>query len=252
MPTIENLLHRRTDLSTFLVHFTRDSETPPAAARDNLLSILGSRRLEARNTFGMAKELAERFPEVKATQNTVCFTEAPLEHAWMICEDIDGRRIRFNGYGLAFTKAFARRRGVNPVWYLDITPGHRWLTNPIEQLRSDAVQAATPAEATDPAALAMSPVLELTPFIDQTGNPAGTPKEFWWEREWRHVGDLEFTAADLVVVFAPGQEHAIIQESMSGYRGCKAAMPSLVDARWGLERMIAALAGVSEPGPFPQ
>jgi len=25
-----------------------------------------------------------------------------------------------------------------------------------------------------------------------------------------------------------------------------------VDAQWGLERMIAALADVSEPGPFPQ
>ena len=53
MPTIESLLHRRTDLSTFLVHFTRDTPTPSAAARDNLLSILGSQRLEARNTYGM-------------------------------------------------------------------------------------------------------------------------------------------------------------------------------------------------------
>lgn len=111
MPTIENLLNRRTDLSTFLVHFTRDTQTPSAAARDNLMNILWSQRLEARNTYGMAKELAERFPEVAATQNTVCFTETPLEHAWMMCADIEGRSIQFNGYGLAFTKAFARLRG---------------------------------------------------------------------------------------------------------------------------------------------
>lgn len=30
MTAIESLLHRRTDLSTFLVHFTRDTEMPPA------------------------------------------------------------------------------------------------------------------------------------------------------------------------------------------------------------------------------
>jgi hypothetical protein len=28
--SIEDLLHRRTDLSTFLVHFTRDTDTPPS------------------------------------------------------------------------------------------------------------------------------------------------------------------------------------------------------------------------------
>ena len=54
MPTIENLLNRRTDLSTFLVHLTRDTQTPSATARDNLLSILWSQRLEARSTYGMA------------------------------------------------------------------------------------------------------------------------------------------------------------------------------------------------------
>jgi hypothetical protein len=44
MATIEELLHRRTDLSTFLVHFTRDYGTPEVPARENLLSILLGRR----------------------------------------------------------------------------------------------------------------------------------------------------------------------------------------------------------------
>jgi hypothetical protein len=254
VPTIESLLHRRTDLSTFLVHFTRDTQMPPVAARDNLLSILRSQRLEAKNTFGMARDLAVKFPEVAATQNTVCFTETPLEHAWTMCADIEGRSIRFNGYGLAFTKTFARLQGVNPVWYLDITPGHRWLTNPIERLVGEAVKAATPTDATDPhpAALEMAPILELTPFIDQMGNPSGTRKEFWWEREWRHVGHLQFTVTDLVVVFAPEHEHALLRDALTGHPGYAATMPRFADAQWGLERMIATLAGVSDPGPFPQ
>jgi hypothetical protein len=32
------------------------------------------------------------------------------------------RQVHFNGYGIAFTKTFARRWGANPVWYLDQTP----------------------------------------------------------------------------------------------------------------------------------
>ncbi|HUK73351.1 MAG TPA: abortive infection system antitoxin AbiGi family protein [Streptosporangiaceae bacterium] len=256
MHTIEDLLNRRTDLSTFLVHFTRDTQAPPATARDNLLNILQSRRLEARNTYGMAKSLAERFPAVADTQNTVCFTETPLEHAWMMCADIEGRTHPLSGYGLAFTKSFARIQGVNPVWYLDITPtGRRWLTNPVEQLRDDAVKAAIPAGAADPdpVALARSLILVLTPFIDQMGNPSRIRrKEFWWEREWRHVGHLQFATTDLVVAFAPEHEHTILRDSLAGHPAYAAKTPRFVDAQWGLERMIGTLAGVPDLGPFPQ
>ena len=83
----------------------------------------------------MAGQLAEKFPEVASPQRTVCFTETPLEHAWMMCRPIADRRFRFNGYGLAFTKSFARRQGANPVWYLDISQrGRDWLTGPFNRL----------------------------------------------------------------------------------------------------------------------
>jgi len=110
----------------------------------------------------------------------------------MMCSQINNRRIQFNGYGIAFTKTFARRRGANPVWYLDITPGHDWLTGPIQELRDQAVQAATPpGGAVEAELLAAAPILRLTPFIEQMGPTRdGGHKEFWWEREWRRVGDL--------------------------------------------------------------
>jgi hypothetical protein len=255
MQTIESRLSQRTDLSPYLVHFTRDTKNPLAAARDNLLSILQSKRLEARNTHAMTRDLAASFPEVAATQNTVSFTETPLEHARMMCADIEGRRMQFNGYGLAFTKALARRRGVNPVWYLDITPGHGWLTEPVKQLVADAVATATPcdAEGPDPAMLAKAPILQLTPFIDQMGNPAGTPKEFSWEREWRHVGHFDFTRDDLVAVLAPEHEHETMRDLMTGWRrGYKTTMPTFIDVNWEPARITAALDDTSEPGPFPQ
>jgi len=117
--TIEDLLHRRSDLSTFIVHFTRDGAD--SSAHDNLMSILRRQRLQAQNPFGMAKDLAQQCPAVVNRQRTVCFTETPLEHAWMMCQDIESRDVRFTGHGLAFTRTFARRAGANPVWYLDMT-----------------------------------------------------------------------------------------------------------------------------------
>jgi hypothetical protein len=261
MATIEELLHRRTDLSTFLVHFTRSHNH--RSARDNLVSILRDRRIEARSVYGMAGSLVERCPALGDDQKTVCFTETPLEHAWMMCSPIEGRSIQFPGYGIAFTKTFARRRGANPVWYLDITPrgGRDWLTVPIDQLLDQAVQDATPPRATTPdlEELAAAPILRLTPFIEQMGNPSGRRKEFWWEREWRHVGDLTFGTDDIVVVFAPEDEHDDLQEQLR--RRPRAArmtpaiasnMPAFVDAQWGLERMIGALADVADLGPFPE
>lgn len=92
----------------------------------------------------MARDLAAKFPEVAATQNTVCFTETPLEHAWTMCVDIEGRSIRFNGYGLAFTKTFARLQGVNPVWYLDITPRPPLADQPRRAARRRSGQSGNP------------------------------------------------------------------------------------------------------------
>ncbi|MCW2902088.1 MAG: hypothetical protein JWO67_4353 [Streptosporangiaceae bacterium] len=251
MATIESLLHRRADLSTFVVHFTRDTSD---SAYSNLGNILWQGRLEARNVYGMAKGLAARVPEVASTQRAVCFTETPLEHAWMMCSDIEGRDVRFNGYGVAFTKTFARRLGANPVWYLDITPGHDWLTGPINRMVEEAERSAQGWGAdSDPAGLATSDILRLTPFIEQMGPlTGGGRKEFWWEREWRHVGDMQFAATDVVVVFAPEASHETLRTWLRGNPRYQVRVPAFVDADWGLERMIGTLAGVADLGPFPQ
>ena len=69
----------------------------------------------------------------EASQRVVCFTETPLEHIHLLTSDIDGRQIKFEPYGIALTKPIARSSGTNPVWYVDITPGHDWLTNPLNR-----------------------------------------------------------------------------------------------------------------------
>ncbi len=51
--------------------------------------------------------------------------------------EIPKRRYKLSSYGLAFAKQTARLRGVNPVWYVDITPRiprQDWLMVPVNKM----------------------------------------------------------------------------------------------------------------------
>ncbi|MFC9689838.1 abortive infection system antitoxin AbiGi family protein [Kribbella sp. NPDC056951] len=239
---IEQLLHRRTDLSTFLVHLTKDTENH--TARDNLLSIAESRTIEARSPFGLAKQHDQLLHRTRATQRVVCFSETPLEHTWMMVRDIHGRQESFTKYGLVFTKAICRRRGCNPVWYLDISVGHDWLSNPVNRQVDRAIAESTVEGTVDSRRLALQDILRLTPFMEKMGNPNGQRKEFSWEREWRHVGDFSFKSVENVVaLLAPEDDHSALRDDLS-YSWKRRSIP-LIDPDWGLERMISVLSGVS-------
>jgi hypothetical protein len=114
-PQIDSLLHRRSDLSTFLVDLPRLPKWPSPA----LFSILSDRRLEARNVYGLLRNFAEDHrldrTGLHESQRVVCLTETP--HAWMICEDIANRAHPLSQYGLAFSRTWGRGVGINPVWY---------------------------------------------------------------------------------------------------------------------------------------
>ncbi|MEV5967841.1 abortive infection system antitoxin AbiGi family protein [Kribbella sp. NPDC051952] len=205
----------------------------------------------------MAADLDTYLALTTATQRTVCFSETPLEHTWMMVRDIQGRQQTFQKYGLVFTKALCRRNGCNPVWYLDITRGHDWLTVPIrEQIRRAVSESLDSTGRIDPRRLAEQSVLRITPYIEQMGNPSGRRKEFWWEREWRHVGHFAFKTPNRVVaLLAPEEDHEDTAAEIAAlsYSWLRREVP-LVDPDWGLERMISALAGVhaNDIGPWPE
>jgi len=259
--SITDLLQRRSDLSTFLVHLTRRFRG--GEARDNLLSILETHTVEARSVYGMGKRLARLDEETKKSQLVVCYTETPLEHVWMMCEDIENRPGRFAPYGLAVTKTWARRHSVNPVWYLDMTRGHDWLTGPVDDLVDLARKGYANRIASDGSLESLaakdSQAAKIAPFIEQMGKPVSIRKEWWWEREWRHVGDQIILWQDLVAVFAPEEDHEPlmidVRERLQALSRATGDIDeiNLLDPRWGLERMIASLARVpaSDVGPFP-
>lgn len=256
---IKDLLHRRNDLGTFLVHLTKDG--PDGPAFNNLLDILFDRRIEARTAMGVALKFAENDQALADTQKTVCFTETPLEHIWMMCEEIEHREVNMQPYGLVFTKTWARREGANPVFYMDQTPGHDWLTKPVNLM----LEAAAAGQAVDKdlagnwvtVPLSDAPVAKIAPFIEPMGK-FNVLREWWWEREWRHVGDLAFSWDDIVVVLVPEGEQQTFHTAFEARRvdeDIEAPDRALryLDPRWGQERMIAALADIpaANIGPFP-
>jgi hypothetical protein len=230
---IEDLLHRRSDLSTFVVHLTKDTPSG-VTAKDNLISILNSTTLRAGEPMGWAHVQANTAGgDALASQRVVCFTETPLEHLYAMFAEISGRSVQLRGYGIGFTKIAARGMGINPVWYIDMTPGRVWeLALALDGLRGEA----------EKAGLHNHPAGKLFPFIEGMGDwrgSGGSFKEFWWEREWRHRGDLAFSLTDVAIVIAPAVDHPDI-EPIVGNR--------VVDGTWGLERIIAKLAGVGATG----
>lgn len=224
---IRDLISRRTDLGTFLVHLTRTEGAETGRAR--LERIIRTGRIEARSAYGQARGRVDGDSAGEASQRVACFTETPLEHVHLLTEEIDARQVRFAPYGIALTKQIARARGLNPVWYVDITPGHNWLTNPLNALIDQAIAAGI---------FASSNIAKITPFIEQMGTQPGSyRKEFWWEREWRHSGDFELPQRFIgVCPTAEAPELSALVEATERHA-------VWIDAAWGLEEIIGRLAG---------
>jgi hypothetical protein len=241
---IRDILHRRTDLSTFVVHLTRASNG--LTGLEALVSIARSNVIEARTAMGWARQQDEPDAPPHESQRVVCFSETPLEHINLMLGPMEpSRNVVLEPYGVALTKLKARSLGINPVWYVDQTPGRDWvLSEALNALRDWTVKSA--ADAQQPFHIYY--LARILPFIEQMGTwpSVGTMKEFWWEREWRHVGPLTVPTRG-VIWLCKAEEHQQL-ENLAGGR----LLRPWVDPRWGLERIIAHLAGLQahEVSPF--
>ena len=156
------------------------------------------------------------------------------------------KQVNLEPFGVVFTKIWARERGVNPVWYIDATPApvHNWLVNHIDTLIKRPIEENAGTE-----------IFHLTPFFEVTGTwNSYSRTEFWWEREWRKVGDLGFSRDDLVAVLAPEEYHQDLADALRGQHTDTAVRElTFLDPTWGLERMIGRLAGIGQRhlGPLP-
>jgi hypothetical protein len=168
-----------TDMSDFVVHFSRDYEGK--SAYENMLSILHSRTIQARNAFGIAKKLA---PDV-TSQKTVCFSEVPLHKLSRLAE-------ARSDYGIVFRKDIIIHLHGNPILYA--YKDHP-ATAAIRQLMNAAKK--------DPG----NPIWKITPFVDAPGAYPHGNYFFEWEREWRKVGHLKFQTHDVEFLIIPESLH---------------------------------------------
>lgn len=226
---IQEILRGRSDLSTFLVHFTRDMEG--VSGKDRLKSILSDHRIKASKPMGHAVKALGDHGLSSDSQKCVSFTETPLEFAYLLIGEIEGRDCQFSPYGIAVPKRMGRNAGVNPVWYVDITPGHDWPSNYINNLINHAIASGSFED---------SDITRIAPLIEQMGsNPGGYRKEFWWEREWRHIGD--FLVPVRAIVLCPEAEIGEFKEFVDSLD--IAVHWAFIDPNWTLEQIIARLAG---------
>jgi hypothetical protein len=93
-----------TDMSDFVVHFAKDYGS--RSGYDNMLGILHSGRIEARNAFGIAKGKA---PEIDS-QKVACFSEVPLHRLSRLAK-------ARSDYGVVFRKDIVIHRKGNPILY---------------------------------------------------------------------------------------------------------------------------------------
>lgn len=76
--------------------------------------------------------------------------------------------------------------------------------------------------------------------------PDRAPKEFWWEREWRRRGSIDLTPVWTKIIWlCPEEERdqvaaSIRQQTPAAYQNHE---PVCIDPNWGLEQIIARLAG---------
>jgi hypothetical protein len=251
---IEEVLNRRSDLSTFVVHLTGEHGVG-GPAKERLLSIIREQLLRAgTEPRGWARTV--RHPDQspvldevqRATQRVVSFSETPLEHIYSMFANIANRQVRLRPYGLALTKMVARRIGINPVWYVDLTEGHRWrIRTALNDLVKRSCREGWFDEVKD-----IFPLIEMMQTRrDDQGNVT-TQVEFWWEREWGHIGDLAiFPVWNRIIWLCPEDEIPEIEASVRAVHDGPGVRVHCIDPNWGLERIIGQLAGFAPADMTP-
>lgn len=229
----QDVLSLREDLSPYLVHLTRNGPLKVNAqddtahdsterkerwveldAKQNLISILNSKNLEARSPFSYFKfkvpiqrsngSVANSNSLVKRQWlHSVCFTETPLNQVFVQCQPIPGRKLHFQPYGLAFYETAVRRCGGNPVFYFE--------SNSRIRSNLDELAVSTDCEKWK----ATLPLFEAfgRPLFQSTNM---SEIDFRWEREWRIVGNFAFTFSDVAYGLCPEDEITEFEEFCGG------------------------------------
>lgn len=207
--TRDQVIQKRGDLSQFLIHLTRTGvltvrkDVHPHLTQDvivnrtafeRLKNLLTAKKIMALSPFGYFQHKVPITYPNDYTHNSnskvdrswlkaACFTETPLDHIYIQTQDIEGRDLHFEPYGLAFKEEFIRGKGGSPLMYFESK------NQPIK----DSLNAMM---VSDDAIKFKS----MMPFYEAFGKRLygqGPDVDFRWEREWRSADDISFTFSDV-------------------------------------------------------
>lgn len=132
-------------------------------------------------------------------------------------------------YGIVFRKEFIVARDGGPILYAYQDTPH---VMAILTLIDNAVGKAD------------DPIWRVAPFIDQPGQYGSSSYFFEWEREWRHVGNLQFDEAHPAFLIIPEDLHEAARDFFDNAEreqlGPNYKCP-FIDPYWGLEKIKGIL-----------
>ncbi len=229
----------RSDISKFLVHLTR--RTRNISAEDNLINILGSKTIEARNHHCLFSPKINRMdltPKLRDAFKTVCFTETPLNQIYKLTAEDFPRRIKLKPHGLVFWRDEMLESGANPAIYLnaDGTSLREYLLSEFDR-HFDGVKALSKLKRHEDFYKEIIHYYSLVNLMSDR-------HDFSWEREWRHSGDFKFKFSDVV---------AIVTENPDKFlRKCEKQLPArkvdfikripIICADWSYEDVVEEMA----------
>lgn len=225
--SISHALKGRDDISQFVVHLTRDDTKDfgdrGGTARENFVKILLEKRVGAfRSHCQFNPQLKKIGEEIESKFRVACFTETPLNMLHLLVQEIPGRSIRLEPYGLVFKKRFLVEEGAQQAIYINSYGANSWLKDAAMKLFTRCTKDNELEE----------PEWRLLPFL----NAMSEKYDFSWEREWRVLGDFQFKISDIVCVVIPSDEETKMKDFFAT-SGIAAICPG-----WSYEEIVAELA----------
>jgi hypothetical protein len=185
-----NAIKGRDDISRFVVHLTRDDTfdfTDGGTAEDNFSAIIEDRRIGAYQPHCIH---SNKIPvNLRKRYSVACFTEVPLTQIHLLTRKIPERKVSLKPYGFVFSREFIISKGAQPAIYINSYSGNLWLREAADSL----------CEIARKNGFRKGKVWRFLPFL----NAMHERYDFTWEREWRVLGDVEFTPSDVVAVILP-------------------------------------------------
>lgn len=223
-----NQLKDRTDISDFIIHFTRDNNG--ISALDNLINILNEMKIKAYGHHCLFnKSLNKQSDDIRQKFNVACFTETPLQNLKSTFS-MQNKQKHFKPYGIVFEKDLLndyysvdiinKLNHPNPVFYLSCD--NKKLTQYFYEQYKQWLEDFNNHKTND-----FHLFGALVNLVNEEHN-------FIWEREWRTVGDYKFITPDIVVVIVPEKEHEVIREKVNNF----SESITLIDIDWSFETLL--------------